>query len=190
MNILLEKFPTAVEIDGEIYKIDTDFRNCINIILAFEDPQLLIQEKQMIMIELLYEQIPDDYTKAAEMAVKFLNMGEEGSEESGNHVSEPRVYSFSKDAKYIYSAFKQSHNIDLETIKYMHWWKFCYLFADLGECTFTRLIDLRSRKVKGKLTKEERQYCAQNQNIIDLPQIYTDDEIAVKNQFLDLLNKN
>jgi hypothetical protein len=192
MNILLDRMPTAVEVGNREYELETDFRNCLKIMLAFEDPELTMREKQQIMLDLLYQDIPDDRLAAAEMAVRFLNFGEsvDADDISDEQDRLQRVYSFDKDAKYIFSAFKQTHGIDLETVEYMHWWKFCCLFADLGECTFTQLIDLRSRKAKGKLTKEEREYCVRNANIVDLPRIKTSEELNAEQKFLNLLGKN
>ena len=39
-----------------------------------------------------------------------------------------QIYSYEFDADYIYSAFLQQYKIDLNSIKYMHWWKFKDLF--------------------------------------------------------------
>jgi hypothetical protein len=77
MNVLLERLPTTVEISGKLYEINSDFRNCLSIILAFEDPDLTEYEKRLIMLELLYNQMPDDIVEACRVAVKFLNCGEE-----------------------------------------------------------------------------------------------------------------
>lgn len=107
------------------------------------------------MLRLLYKEIPPDTQKACELAVYFLNCGEEKEGEAGSPAR--RIYSFAKDAKYIYSAIRQTHGIDLETVKYLHWWKFCYFFLDLDpDCMFQQMLHLRQQKQQGKLTKEER----------------------------------
>ncbi|HHV51797.1 MAG TPA: hypothetical protein GXX54_08925 [Clostridiales bacterium] len=185
MNILTERLPTSVEIDGVEYELNTDFRVCIKIMLAFEDPELTNAEKQAVMLNLLYKEIPPDILKASKMAVKFLNCGEDDN--SGSSSSE-RYYSFQKDAKYIYTAIRQSHDIDLETIDYLHWWKFCYLFMDIKpDCFFSQILDLRIRKSRGKLTKEEREYCARIKDIIELPRVLSPEESAAHDKFLKLL---
>lgn len=188
MNILLENCPTAVEINGIEYDINTDFRVGINIMLAFEDPELTLYEKQLIMLNLLYPKIPKNIKKAVEMAVKFLNCGEDSKSSAADR--EERLYSFEYDAKYIYSAIKQTHGIDLEQTDYLHWWKFVYMFMDLREdCFFSRILYYRRQKSKGKLTKEEAEYCNRIRDIIELPVHYTEQEKEIEAEFMRLLRE-
>ncbi|ADY54714.1 putative protein GP15 [Syntrophobotulus glycolicus DSM 8271] len=189
MNILTEQLPTAVEIDGAVYELDTDFRSCLNIILAFEDQELTDYEKQIVLLQLLYREIPENAKEACRLGVKFLDCGEEQGEGGSHGDGAGRLYSFNQDAKYIYSAIKQSHGVDLETVDYLHWWKFCYMFLDLREdCFFHRLIHLRRQKNLGKLTKEERELYYKIQDIVDLPEVRTSEEKIVADEFMRLLN--
>lgn len=181
MNALLDEFPTAVEIGGAEYELNSDFRVGLKIMLAFEDPELTEFEKRAVMLRLLYKEMQPDPVKAAEMAVRFLDCGEERRPGSGDG---ERLFSWSKDARYIYSAIKQTHGIDLETVGYLHWWKFIYLFLDLREnCFFCRLIYYRKKRSKGKLTKEEREYCAAISDILDLPQVLTTEDQRTVDEF-------
>lgn len=167
MNILLEALPNAIEIDGSEYEINSDFRSCLQIILAFEDNSLAAIEKQMVLIENLYKDKPDNLDQAVRQGIKFLNGGRD------EQVQKPamRVYSFEKDASYIMAAFKQTHNIDLDK-ETMHWWKFMTYFMDLGgETTFSNLVSLRTRVKTGKASKEERAVAREIAEIFDLPEI-------------------
>lgn len=166
MNLLIENFPTAVEIDGVEYELNCDFKTCIRIILAFEDEALADVEKQCVLLNNLYRDLPANVPLALELGLKFLNGGEQSAEEYGYS---PRVYSFDKDAKLIFAAFRQTHNIDLEN-ENMHWWKFLALFMDLGsETSFCNLISLRRRLKTGKATKEEKAMAREMSSLIDLP---------------------
>lgn len=166
MNILVEHLPEAIEIDGREYEINSDFRSCLRIILAFEDPELAGAEKQSVMIDNLYKEHPDNMAEAMEKGVRFLNGGDDSESDSNL-----RLYSFEKDAPYIMAAFKQTHNVDLDSVE-MHWWKFMALFMDLGsETTFSQLIGLRKRVKTGKASKEERQAALEIKDIFDLPEI-------------------
>lgn len=168
---LTDRFPTAVKVDGEVYEINTDFRVGLKIVQAFEDPKLTNFEKQAVMCGLLFKNVPSNYAGAANAAKKFLDCGEEAEAPSG-----PRVYSFTKDAQYIYSAFLQTYGIDLQTAE-MHWWKFCYMFGDLAEdTTFAQMRSLRDRKARGKLTKEEKQLWMRLHDILDLEEEQEDAE--------------
>lgn len=166
MNILTEQLPEAVEIDGQEYAIQTDFRSCLRAILAFEDDELTGLEKQAVLLDILYPEKPKDLGQALALAVKFLNGGRvEESESSG-----PRLYSFSVDANLIYAAFQQTHGIDLQTAD-LHWWKFLALFSDLGADTaFCNLVGLRKRVKMGTATKEERQMANEMGEMFEVPE--------------------
>lgn len=167
---LIEKFPHAVRINGEVYELNTDFRVGLKIMQAFEDSCLAKLEKQVIMCDLLFQKMPDDINAAAIAAVKFLDCGKQRRE-----VHSGRVYSFSKDAEYIYSAFLQTYGVDLQTAE-MHWWKFCAMFGDLGqETTFNQIVGLRSRKQHGKLSKDDREIWYRMRDVLTLDEETEDD---------------
>lgn len=184
MNVLIDGLPSAVEIDGEEYELNTDYRVGLTIMTAFEDPELTATEKQHVMLQLLYPVIPPDVATAAEIAVKYLNCGEElAGENSGGDGD--RYYSWSQDARYIMSAIEQTYHIDLTRVEWLHWWKFCFMFLDLNEdCFFCKLIYLRKQKAKGKLTKEEKEWYSSIREIVDLPEVYTAEEQTAINEFM------
>lgn len=160
---LTEKFPHAVRINGEVYELNTDFRVGLKIMQAFEDPRLATLEKKVIMCDLLFQNVPKDLNAATIAAIKFLDCGKPRREANSG-----RVYSFSKDSEYIYSAFLQTFGVDLQTAE-MHWWKFCAMFGDLGqETTFNQIVGLRSRKQRGKLSKEDREIWFRMHDVLTL----------------------
>ena len=162
MNILVDTLPKEVVIDGMAYPVNYDFRSCLRTIMAFEDNDLAPQEKQSIMLQNIYPRIPDDAEAAIRQAGWFLNGGREipeGDEEEDDMVG-VRVYSFSKDANYIFAAFRQTHGINLQQ-ENLHWWEFLTLFMDLGsETMFCQLVSLRKRIKDGTATAEERKMAA------------------------------
>jgi hypothetical protein len=188
MNILIDDLPTAVLVNGKEYEINSDFRVCLRVILAFEDSQLTGLEKQMVMISNLYPQPPDDLQSAMEQSVKFLNGGKVS--EGENEVS-PRLYSFDKDAEFIFAAFRQTHNIDLKTTD-LHWWEFLSLFMDLGpDTTFCSLIGLRKRIKDGTATKEERKAAREMGELVNIPEpdTRTPEEVEREDEFLRLVEQ-
>jgi hypothetical protein len=168
VNILFEKLPTAVMIHSQEVKINTNFRDCLRVILAFEDNALSAIEKQMILIDNLYPDPPKDTQEAFIQGLKFLNGGQPGEEDN----SSPRLYSFAKDANFILAAFQQTHGLDLPNTEYLHWWQFLALFSDLGaNTTFCNLVALRKRVKTGKATKEERQAAREMGDLFEVPEI-------------------
>lgn len=170
MNILTDTLPETVTINNTEYQIDSDFRTCLKIILAFEDPELTPQEKQIILLSMLFVKVPPVTQETFESAMWFLNGGAQNKNEDAAPM---RLYSFEKDASFIFAAFKATHDIDLQKVD-LHWWQFLALFMDLGsETTFCQLTALRKRLKTGKATKEEKQAAQEMRTLIDLSEIDT-----------------
>lgn len=185
MNILTDTLPESVVIGDKDFAIRTDFRTCLKTIMAFEDPDLTPQEKASILLSNLYPVVPSDTAQAMAQANLFLNGGKV-SEEEGE--PSPRVYSFSKDANFIFAAFRQTHGIDLQKTT-LHWWEFLALFMDLGsETTFCQLVSLRKRIKTGKATKEERRAAREMGDLIDVPE-FDDRTLAEKEAEAEFLRK-
>ncbi len=198
MNVLVDKFPTKVRLNEEIHELNTDFRVGLNIMLLYEDKTLNDYEKTDIMLELLYKkEIPIELREmAVEKAMLFLNAedNKKSKSDDGKYDIKPkRVYSFTQDAKYIYSAIKKSHGVDLENIEYLHWWKFVYYFLDLDEKSFfSQMVYLRNQKNKGKLTKEEKVVYANLEEVLELEnnEQYTKEEQEAIDRFMSRLEKD
>lgn len=185
MNILTDTLPESVVIGDKNFEIRTDFLVCLKTIMAFEDPELTPQEKTTILLSNLYSVMPDDAEQAMVQANWFLNGGKVGSNDGE---SSPRVYSFSKDANFIFAAFRQTHGVDLQKAD-LHWWEFLSLFMDLGsETTFCQLTSLRKRLKTGKATKEERQAAREMGDILDVPEM-DDRTLAEKEAEAEFLRK-
>lgn len=184
MNPLINKLPAKIKVGDEVIEINADFRNCLKIIIAYEDNDLTIQEKHLIMLKLLYKTMPQDIEKAIIQGIKFLNCGEETINSKENE----RVYSFKKDAKYIYPAVSQASKVDLETVGFFHYWKFFYYFLDIPDnCTFSNIISFRQKKNKGKLTKEEKKVYLESIEVLDLdyePEETTEEESEFMKAFV------
>ena len=104
MNLLTDDLPYAFEIDDKIYEIDTDYKNCLCIIQAWEDNELSTEEKVIITLERLFDEFPHNIEVAIQKAILFLNCGEE--EQNEEKKKQKRLYSFNQDSKYIYPQTK------------------------------------------------------------------------------------
>lgn len=156
----------------------------MKVILAFEDPELTGYEKNLVMLRLLYQEIPEDYKEAIFQALKYLNGGK--NDEEKEKEMPIRLYSFEKDAQLIFSAFRQTHGIDLAT-EHMHWWKFLALFMDLGADTaFCNLVNLRRRVKTGKATKEEIIASREMGDSFDIPDFRSEEDIEKEREFFNL----
>lgn len=188
MNILSDRLPKRIKVNNHIYDINYDYKTIINILLAFEDTELTYEEQMYIMLHNLYkEEIPEEDTEeACKQAIKFIDIG---NTEKSNRVNNNRIYSFEKDATYIFSGINQTHHIDLEEKSDLHWWKFMSLFMDMSpDCMFGELIYYRKRKLEGKLTKEEKANYEKIKDIVDLDYVRQPSEARKK--FFEEFNKN
>lgn len=178
--------PETVFVGGLEYSIGYDFRTCLNVLLAFEDNSLTPMEKQWVLLDCMYpETTPKTLVEAVNAAMAFLN----GEEKQEDDVIGDRLYSFSHDAKYIFAAFRQTHQINLQ-VENLHWWEFMALFMDLGQdTTFSNLVSLRKRLKDGTASKEERRAAVEMDSIVTLPEIDTRtlDEKEKANKFMLLM---
>ncbi|MEG1777500.1 MAG: Gp15 family bacteriophage protein [Angelakisella sp.] len=189
MNPLAENLPIAIRLGEEIYPIRSDWRSCMKIILAFEDAELTEAEKLSVMTKLLYKKTPPLCGETFEKAVRFLNCGENDGD-GRESTAAGRLYSFERDGRFIYPAFRQSHGIDLGTA-HLHWWEFCWLFLDLREdCAFCRLVGLRERKRRGTLSREEREQMAGMERLLELPQSYSPEERTRLESFMESMKQS
>lgn len=185
MNVLIDKLPTKIKVNDNIYNINSDFRTIINIILAFEDKELTNNEQVYIMLKNLYKEEvrQEDTYEAMKKALKFIDGGIEPELE--NDIKPKRIYSFKKDGNYIFSGINQTHHINLSENENMHWWVFLSFFMDMStDCTFGELVYYRKRKNENKLTKEEKEQYKKIKKLVDLDE---KDKMSsqVKKEFLD-----
>ena len=155
MSRLTRKSPTSVIIDGEEYPINTDFRDCLNTVIALGDPKLSSSEKVEIILWNLYDEPPSNYEEAIKQAIWFLACGKDLDEKE----VQQKLCDFEQDGDYIYSALLKK-GVDLDRVDDLHWWTFMSHFSEVPESQFTRIVYLRSQSQKGKLTKDERKECA------------------------------
>lgn len=190
MDILTSDLPNKIKVNNNIYEINCDFRSIISTLRAFEDDELTYQEKLFVMLNNLYktEVLKEDIDEAINKAIKFIDLGKE-NEDDNKSTPGNRIYSFQKDANYIFSGILQTHTIDLEKQKDMHWWKFMALFMDMSsECTFGEMIYFRKRKLEGKLTKEEAKQYEKIKDIVDLD--YVKKPSQARKEFFEKYHQN
>lgn len=155
-NLLLDRLP---QYTNSGLKLRTDFRESIKFELLMQDTKLDEQTKVTQALKLYYYDVSkiQNLKEAVEDMLWFYSCGrkqqkvdENKSEEKNNK----QIYSYEFDDEYIYSAFMEQYKIDLNSIKYLHWWKFKALLNSLNENTqFVKIMGYRSidlSKIKDK----------------------------------------
>lgn len=175
MNMLVDLLPDTVEVDGEKYEINTDFRISVLFELLMQDDEVTNEEKIIHGLNLYYPVVPRNIHEAVEKMLWFYRCGKEAVEnDSGSNSSSDKqpekVYSFEYDDSYIYAAFLQQYGVDLQEVNHLHWWKFRAMFVSLGENTeFVKIMGYRSIKTTSKMSKEQREFYRKMQKIHALP---------------------
>ena len=182
-NILLDRLPQYTP-NG--FKIRTDFRESIKFELLMQDSKIDKKEKVMLALKLYYYDISKiiDIKKAVEDMLWFYRCGkdlkkissDEGKTgEDSNKIKQ--IYSYEFDDEYIYSAFMEQYKIDLNSIKYLHWWKFRALLNSLNEnILFSKILGYREINLSKIKDKEMRNFYKKMKKIYALPDMRTEEE--------------
>lgn len=172
MNILVDLLPIAVEIDNKNYEINSDFRTSILFELLMQDSSIGAEDKIITALELYYPVIPENINEAIEQMLWFYRCGKEitSSKGNGKGKSVTQIYSFEYDDDYIYAAFMDQYNIDLQDIEYLHWWKFKAMFNSLKEdIKIVKIMEYRSIDLSKIKDKEQKAYYKKMKNLYEIP---------------------
>ena len=172
MNLLIDLVPKTITIDNKEYEINSDFRTSILFELLMQDKSIKDNDKIYFALELYYPNIPDDINSAIEKMLWFYRCGKDliTSKRKGKGKSDIKIYSFEYDDDYIYAAFMDQYGIDLQDIKYLHWWKFKAMFKSLKEDTeIVKIMRYRSMDLSKIKDKNEKAYYKKMQELYKIP---------------------
>lgn len=177
MNFFYESFPDTVSIRGEDVAIITDFREYIRLLDMLKCEELNAMQKTSIIAQYFLDEIEID-KEAISALTAFVVMDfskedsdkEDGEEEAEASGSKKNLFSYEIDYPFILSGFLRDYGIDLNTVDYLHWWKFRMLFDGLSEDTeIKQRIMYRGIDLSDIKDKDERKRIAKIQRRIQLP---------------------
>ena len=179
------ELPESLCVGGQEWKIRTDFRAILDIIRYFADPEYEADESWLICLTILYvdfdDMPPEMYQEACEKAIKFIDMG---IKDDGK--KKPHTMDWEQDAPIIIPAVNRVLGHEVRADKHLHWWTFLGAYMEIGESLFSQTLSIRKKKMEGKhMEKWEREWYAQNKDLVDLKKRYTAEEKAE----MDRLNK-
>lgn len=178
MNFFYEDLPRTVHVHGEEIPIITDFREYIRLLDMLKCEELNAMQRLTLLKQYFLYEIEVD-KEAISALTEFLVMDfdswQKGNEEDGiepdRHGSNKNLYSYEMDYPFILSGFMRDYRIDLESVEYLHWWKFRMLFDGLSEDTeIKQRIMYRSIDLSDIKDKDERKRISRIQRRIQLPQ--------------------
>ena len=172
MNILVDLLPTSIEINNKEYEINSDFRTSVLFELLIQDDSIGEDEKILMALNLYYPVIPDDIQEAVNKMLWFYRCGKDIKKSKGNNKgkSVTRIYSFEHDDDYIYAAFLDQYNVDLQDIKYLHWWKFKAMFNSLKEdIKIVKIMEYRGIDLSKIKDKDQKAYYKRMKDLYEIP---------------------
>ena len=102
---------------------------------------------------------------------------EDKSKEKQTEKKQKQIYSYEFDAEYIYSAFMEQYKIDLNSIKYLHWWKFKAMFDALkNDNKIVEIMGYRAVNLSKIKDKEMRKHYKKMQKLYALPDMRSEEE--------------
>lgn len=164
----------SLELGGTGYPINADFRNVLEILAVYDDPNYENDEKQLIAIGLLYgdderdglDIVPEAlWPEAAKKAMEFIDCGQ--SEKVGKN--KPRLMDWEQDAGIIIPAVNGVLGKEIRGEEFLHWWTFLGAYMEIKECLFSNVVAIRSKQAKGKKLEDyEKEFYNENKELINL----------------------
>lgn len=178
-NLLLDKLP---QYSKNGLKLRTDFRESIKFELLMQDNNLDEQTKVIQALKLYYYDTSkiDNLKEAIEDILWFYACGKKEQKVDENKKEgkkNKQIYSYEFDDEYIYSAFMEQYKIDLNSIKYLHWWKFKALFNNLNEnIQFSKIMSYRAMDLSKIKDKDMKKQYRKLKNLYALPDMRSEEE--------------
>lgn len=139
LDLFSRELPDTIEVDGEFYYIQTDYKY---IILFY---RLVQNNAPLGAFDFMYPfEKPDNRQKGFNQIQLFINPPQLIPRSDGND-SNLRVVDYDIDSDYIFAAFFEQYGIDLMSPSLdMHWYKFLALFRSLKATKLNDIIEIRS----------------------------------------------
>lgn len=161
LNVLLDSLPE----EWKGYAIDTDFQTGIMISQCLADENLTDTERFFTAAGLLFPRERPGNEEIAE-AIKWYMTEFSHDNQEKKHDSLV-VMDWNIDQWRIYAAFRSQYSIDLNTER-LHWFAFMGLLANLGECAFTRVMDIRQKKITSRMSLEDKEALRKAKRIFEI----------------------
>ena len=170
--------PIAVNINSKQHPIRNkcDYRVVLDVICALNDNELTDEEKVKCALFIFYEDISaiEDFETAIKEMFRIINGGEE-QEESAEQ--KPQLMDWEHDFPVLVAPINRVLGFEIRSVDYLHWFSLLSAYMEIGECTFSTIVSIRSKRAKSqKLDKWEIDYIREHRKMVELPQKITAEE--------------
>ena len=179
--------PKSLMVNGTEYAIRYQYTAILDIFKALNDPELEDNEKAYCMLYILYEDFdempPDDYQEAFSVAKEFIDNGVEESKRKN-----VKMVDFEQDARIMFPAINRVAGKEVRLEEDVHWWTFLGWFMEIGDCTYSQVLNIRSKKANGKkLEKWEQEFYSENKKMVDIQVRLSEEEKEQERMLNELL---
>lgn len=139
LDLFSRELPDSIEVDGEFYYIQTDYKY----IILFN--RLIQNQATLDKFDFMYPfEKPENRQAGFDQIALFVNPPTLLPRSDGTE-SSLRVVDYDIDSDYIFAAFYEQYGIDLmDPTLDMHWHKFLALFRALKATKMNDIIEIRS----------------------------------------------
>lgn len=181
--------PTSVEINGQEWEINSDYRAVLDICIALSDPELNETERAIVVLTIFYPDFEEmdvaDYEEALTEAMVFVNNGKRVSkgDKSSNG---PKLIDWEQDFNLMIGPINAVAGVEIRALDYLHWWTFVSYYNEIdGDCTFAQVVQIRNKLARGGLKeKSDKEFYAKNRDIIDFKIKYTEEDEKVMDEWI------
>ena len=177
--------PTSLEIDGEQYEINSDFRIALLIFEAYADKELTCCEKAAVCSNCLYKEVPKNVEEALKKALWFLD----GGDVPKSKKAPTKILDWSYDESIIFPALNKVAGFETRLAGYVHWWTFLGYFSEVGDGLLSQVMNIRCKRAKGKkLEKWERDFYNEHKELVDIKEKLSPEQQAELDAEEDFIN--
>ena len=170
--------PTELEVAGQRFAVRSDFRAVLDALAALNDTALPEQARCLAFLQIFYpdwQHLPDA-NEALRQAMVFVNLGQPVQQDQPHR---PELVHWDTDVQLIAPAVDKVLGYSCRRCEYLHWWDFIGAFQNIGEGLFASVVNIRSKRAKGKkLDKAEREFARENADLIGTVNRFTPEEEA------------
>lgn len=163
-------YPTKMEANGHIYKINTDYRIALACFKAIYDPEINDTERfYAVETLLLGENVLEEDEKILQNKIeKYLRCGK-----NENINEDEKNFDYIQDEEITRTSIRQCYHLNLNEIPYMHWYEYNELISGLtNESLLNNIRDLRSYDLSEVTDEKQKQKIIKAQEKVALKDIH------------------
>lgn len=182
------EYPTKIKVNGNIYKINSDYRVALSCFRAIYDEKISNTERGLAIITLLLgEDVPiEDLEQCLKKCAIFLRCGKE----ENDNIEESDM-NYLQDKQRVKTSIRQCFQIDVSKLEYLHWWEYNELIEGLTEDTLlSKIREIRNYDLSNEKDENRKRVIQEMKDKVALEKpviVLSDDEQASVDNFCKLM---